>query len=115
MPTSLKEQIHIQLQKSFNPIYLKVENESHKHSFSPNGESHFKVTLVSTCFENKSLLDRQRQVYAVLSSEMKQLHALAQHIFTPTEWEIRNNQGVSGKKEVPPSPPCSNTFKRSHK
>ena len=112
----LQKTIEARLQDSFKPVYLKVENESHKHSFaSPGGESHFKVTIVSHCFENKNLLERQRQVYKVLSSEVEQIHALAQHTFTPLEWEERERKHEKGlgKKTGATSPPCAKTGRKA--
>ena len=108
----LQKLIELRLQKSLNPIYLKVENESHKHSSPSSGEeSHFKITIVSNCFENKSLLERQRQVYATLNSEVNQIHALAQHTFTPLEWEYRHKKGLE-KGMGASSPPCVHTRKK---
>ena len=52
----------------------------------PEGESHFRVELVSRAFEGKSRLERQRMVYGVLADEMaSDVHALTLRTLTPAE------------------------------
>ncbi len=48
---------------------------------------HYKVQIVSTAFEGKNLLDRQRFVYAALDEPMKdgRIHALEIKSQTPEE------------------------------
>ena len=95
----VQERITQKLKDTFNPSHLYVENESNNHNVPPGSESHFKVTVVSSEFEGKRLLQRHRSVNACLSDELaNDIHALAIHTYTQEEWQA---QGVS-----PASPNC---------
>lgn len=86
--------------QALEPAYLAVENESHRHAVPPNSETHFKVTLVSARFEGLMPVKRHQQIYAVLADELSgPVHALALHLYTPSEWE------ASGQSR-PDSPNC---------
>lgn len=72
------------------PVRLEIEDESARHKghagWRPGGETHFRVTIVSTAFEGRSRVDRQRLVYAALSEELAgRVHALALDTKTPAE------------------------------
>jgi BolA protein len=58
------------LNAAFAPAHLVVEDESAKHhghaGARPEGETHFRVAIVSAAFAGLSRVDRQRRVYAVL-------------------------------------------------
>jgi len=74
--------IENKLKKAFNPIQLKVIDESYKHvghiGHKPEGETHFKVEMQSNIFKDLSRLEMQRKVFKVLELEMeKQIHALS--------------------------------------
>ncbi|HSH49287.1 MAG TPA: BolA/IbaG family iron-sulfur metabolism protein [Halomonas sp.] len=76
--------------QALEPVYLQVENESHRHAVPANSETHFKVTLVSSHFEGVLPVKRHQQIYALVADEMAgPVHALALHPFTPAEWEKR--------------------------
>jgi len=76
--------------KALEPTELVVENESHMHSVPPNSETHFKVTLVSERFEGLMPVKRHQQIYALLADELSgPVHALALHLYTPQEWNLR--------------------------
>jgi stress-induced morphogen len=93
--------IEEKLGAALSPLHLEVHNESHMHSVPPGSETHFKVIVVSDRFEGRSLLDRQRMVFAALEGEMKQgVHALTMKALTPAQWEA-----AGGKVELQ-SPPC---------
>lgn len=77
-----------QIEQAFAPEYYELENESHKHAVPPNSETHFRLLVVSSVFEDKSRLDRSRLVNDLVKDEMNQgLHALSQKTMTPSEWE----------------------------
>ncbi len=79
------------LLKVLKPTHLQLENESDQHSGPAGRESHFKLILVSSEFEDLSRIDRQRKVNELLKSEFESgLHALTQKLLTPTEWEKVN-------------------------
>ena len=87
---SVQQTIEQKLTQEFESGHLVVENESHMHSVPPNSETHFKVTLISSAFEEQSRVKRHQSVYKVLADEMAgPVHALALHLFTPAEWEQR--------------------------
>ncbi|MDG1942931.1 MAG: BolA/IbaG family iron-sulfur metabolism protein [Halioglobus sp.] len=96
----VQQDIEQQLQTSFSPVHLDVANESHQHSVPANSETHFKVVLVSGKFDGCSRVARHQLVYAALESEMQgPVHALALHVYTPGEWQKR-------QQEAPESPEC---------
>ena len=74
--------IYEKLKIFFEPDFLEVLNDSHKHSGHPgspnNGNSHFTVIIKSNKFSNLSRVEGQRLIYGVLSDEIKKgIHALS--------------------------------------
>lgn len=70
------------LTRAFQPQSLDVIDESHLHAghagSHPEGESHFRVKIVSQAFAGKSRVDTHRMVNATLADELKsRVHALA--------------------------------------
>lgn len=97
---SMQKNIEDKLTTAFSPLHVTVENETHMHNVPEDSESHFKVTVVSTEFEDQMLIKRHRAVNAVLAEELNgQIHALALHTMTPDEWFAKGG-------EAPESPPC---------
>ena len=99
--TPTADALNHQLQE-LQPQHMELVNESMNHAGYFDGkESHFKLTIVSEDFEGKRLVGRHQLVYALanelLTSQGGQIHALAIHAYTPTEW-----QGQS-----PDSPLCA--------
>jgi BolA protein len=81
---SLKEKV----QTALSPLHLEIVNESSSHHRNPDGETHFKMLIVSSQFEGKSLVERQRSVQALFNEERAGgLHALTMKTLTPQEWE----------------------------
>lgn len=82
------------------PQFIEVENESHRHNVPSGSESHFKVTVVSNQFNDKTLLARHRMVNAILANDLSAgVHALALHTVTPEEWHAKHESTAD-------SPPC---------
>ncbi len=82
--------IEEKLTAAFAPVELVVEDESAKHAghsgARPDGETHFRVRIVSDAFVGLSRVERQRRVYAALADEMNsRVHALALVTLTPEE------------------------------
>ena len=82
--------IRKKLQDVFAPSELIVEDESARHAghagARPEGETHFRVRIVSHTFEGLSRVERQRRVYDALKDELKsRVHALALTTLTPAE------------------------------
>ena len=79
---SVAQSIRQKLEAAFQPSHLVVEDESHRHAghagARPEGETHFRVTMVAAAFSGVSRIDRQRRVHQVLEQELKgPVHALA--------------------------------------
>lgn len=88
MEQNMQSHIQQKLQATFAPVHLEVINESYQHNVPVGSESHFKVVLVSELFENKRMVGRHREIYAILADELAgSIHALALHTYTPAEWE----------------------------
>lgn len=83
---TIQQEITTQLNNTFLPTHLEVENESHMHSVAPGSESHFKVTIVSEQFDGLMLIKRHRAVNTELKAILERIHALALHTMTPNEW-----------------------------
>jgi BolA protein len=87
---SVKNSIQQKLTRAFKPESLSIVDESHLHAghagSRPGGETHFRVTLVSTAFAGKGRVERHRMVNQVLSEELAgPVHALAVHPSAPGE------------------------------
>ena len=86
--------------QALEPAVVEVLNESHMHSVPPNSETHFKVTLVSDAFDGSRKVQRHQKIYQLLADELAgPVHALALHLYTPEEWQQRQQQS-------PVSPNC---------
>ena len=92
------------LTKTFSPSHLEVINESHKHSVPKNSETHFKVVVVSSEFEEvKTPIQRHRLVNTCLADQLEgPVHALSIVAKTPAQWRKMMDAGES----VGPSPTC---------
>jgi len=80
--STVKEQIVARLEERFAPTALEVIDESHLHAghigARPEGETHFRVHIVSAAFAGLSRLERHRLVNATLAEELEgPVHALA--------------------------------------
>lgn len=99
-----KTRITERLTQALSPLFLSVENESHKHHVPEGSQTHFKVVAVSLKFEGLTRVARHRLVNHLLCDEMAQgLHALSMHLYTVDEWE-KSNQAII------PSPDCKDGF-----
>ncbi len=55
--------------------------------------THFQARVISEAFNDKSMLQQHRMVYATLGDKMGvDIHALALQTFTPAEWKKRENE-----------------------
>jgi len=84
------QSIRSKLEAAFAPQHLVVEDESHRHAghagARPEGETHFRVTMVSPTFAGVGRVDRSRRVHEVLADELKgPVHALALTLKAPGE------------------------------
>ena len=56
MTNPVENSIRNKLSQHFNPNHLEIINESYMHNVPKGSETHFKVVVVSSKFENSSLL-----------------------------------------------------------
>jgi len=83
--TTMQTTIEEKLNKTLQPEFLDIINESNMHS-GPATESHFKVIAVSKAFEGKMLIARHRMINEALADELNTIHALSLHTMTPDEY-----------------------------
>jgi BolA protein len=87
----VKAGVEKKLMDALAPVSLAVIDESHHHAghghhHHPEGETHFRVKIVSAAFEGKSRVERHRMVNAILAEELSgRVHALAISAKTPRE------------------------------
>ena len=70
------------LRKTFEPVFLEVEDESELHrghvGFKDWIQTHFKIVISAKIFEKMSRVSRERAIHKALgSSIMKNIHALS--------------------------------------
>ena len=87
---SVAATIRQRLEQALHPTRLEIVDESHQlagHSAQArDGESHFRVLVVSPEFAGKSRLARHRLVNEVLADQLAaKVHALAIHAYAPGE------------------------------
>ncbi len=87
---SVRSRIEEKLRERFAPESLRVDDESHLHAghagHRPEGETHFRVHIVSPVFVGKSRVERHRLVNEALAEELAgPVHALAVHPSAPGE------------------------------
>lgn len=97
---SMQEHIRNKLEQALSPEFIDVINESHLHNTPEDSESHFKVILVTNAFNGKLPVKRHQMIYGLLAEELRtQVHALALHTYTDSEWQLRSQQ-------APATPDC---------
>ena len=89
-PTSVADAIRQRLTAALAPSELHLVDESARHAghagARPQGERHFRVSIVSAAFAGKSRVERQRMVFAALGDLMQtDIHALSITALTPDE------------------------------
>ncbi|MDE2230060.1 MAG: BolA family transcriptional regulator [Alphaproteobacteria bacterium] len=89
MPGPVAERIRSKL-AALQPTRLVIHDDSDRHvghtGARAEGESHFRVEIVSPAFVGESRIARQRRVYALLADELQTgLHALQLATLTPEE------------------------------
>ena len=75
-PVELIENI---LREQFQPQFLEVIDESHKHIGHAGAKEggHYQVIIISSAFAGKKPIDRHRMIYEALKPIKSSIHALA--------------------------------------
>lgn len=86
-----KEKIYLCLTDKLSAHHLTVDDETPLHASHAEAEKtgggHYKITVVSDCFQGKTSLKRHRMVYDALKEELKEeIHALGIKAYTSEEW-----------------------------
>jgi len=88
-PLQRKAEITRRLNEAFDPETLGVEDEGYLHAGhegAKDGRGHFRVLIISSLFEGKSMIERHRMIYRVLDDMMRlDIHALAIDAWSPGE------------------------------
>lgn len=88
---SLEEDIRRRLTAKYAPLYLDIEDQGNSC-----GASKVAIVMVSAAFSNKTRINRQREVQALLREDLDsgRLHALSLRLNTPEEYQkLLQNQG----------------------
>jgi BolA family transcriptional regulator, general stress-responsive regulator len=77
-----RTRIERKLTQAFSPVLLEITDDSHLHAghagHNPLGETHFSIHIVSPVFAGMNSVARHREIYRVLSDEMRErVHALS--------------------------------------
>jgi BolA family transcriptional regulator, general stress-responsive regulator len=85
----ISTQIKTLLTTELSPEKLELIDDSAAHAGhagARSGGGHYYVTIVSSAFEGKSMVQRHQMVYLALGDMMKQqIHALGINALTPSE------------------------------
>ena len=81
------DQIKSLLLEKIDISKLDIIDETHKHHNHPQSNGgHFKLSIISSDFKSKSLIQRHRMIYSILGSMIKnEIHALSINAKTPEE------------------------------
>lgn len=84
------DQIRKKLSAALAPLELDVIDDSARHAghagARPEGETHFRVRIVSRVFAGMNRVARQRRVHEILADELRtRVHALSIDAKTPEE------------------------------
>lgn len=87
MSTNRSDMIRERLERELHPVSLDIIDESAKHAGhagAASGGGHFIVTIVSSAFADKGLIQCHRMVYDALDDIMHtEIHALSIQASTP--------------------------------
>src|SRR5438477_8968946 len=91
------EDIRRKLNEALSPDELDVVDESGRHAghagARPEGETHFRVRIVSRAFAGMNRIARQRRMHEILADELcTRVHALSIDAKTPEEVQTANSE-----------------------
>lgn len=83
---TLTELIHRKIRESLPDSQIFVDNPG-------NDGAHFEAVVVSSSFENMTMVRQHQMVFKALENELKQeIHALALKTFTPGKWQAHKEE-----------------------
>ncbi len=90
MSQGVAQKITEKITKALEPTRISVKDESHLHAghagARPEGETHFRLTVVSARFSGMTLVNRHRLINEALAEELQgPVHALAIKALSPDE------------------------------
>jgi len=90
MSQGVAQKITEKITRALEPTRISVKDESHLHAghagARPEGETHFRLTVVSPRFTNMTLVNRHRLINEALAEELQgPVHALAIKALSPDE------------------------------
>ncbi len=88
----MEDRIRQKLARGLLPLVMEIVNDSARHAGHAgddgSGESHFHVKIVSSSFNGKGRVERQRMVYDLLQEEMAgPVHALSVKAIAADEYD----------------------------
>ncbi len=88
----MEDRIRQKLAQGLQPLVMEIVNDSSRHAGHAgddgSGESHFHVKIVSSLFNGKGRVERQRMVYDLLQEEMAgPVHALSVKTIAADEYD----------------------------
>jgi|ADGO01.1.fsa_nt_gi transcriptional regulator, BolA protein family len=94
MTNAVSDAITRKVQEAFAPTHVELINESHMHA-GPYRLA-LQAGLVSEAFAGLNKVKRHQAVYRLLSEELEgPVHALALHLYTPTEWGSHTGTSIT--------------------
>ncbi|HCE59293.1 MAG TPA: BolA family transcriptional regulator [Wolbachia sp.] len=89
--------IEQRIRDAINVIDINIVDESIKHAdhyfAAPSTlPSHIKLILVSDDFINMRSLERHKLIYNLLKNEIKLIHAISLHLYTQSEYNVKNKK-----------------------
>jgi BolA protein len=91
-PTQRADIIERKLRDYLGAEHVDVIDDSARHvgHVGADGGGHFRVRVISSRFEGRSRIQKQRLVYEALADMMTHdIHALQMETLTPSEWRER--------------------------
>jgi len=92
------QQIQTILTEKLSAVLVIVEDfsQQHRHHREGGDSGHYHLFVVSDQFQNQTLIQQHRMVYAVLSELMgSEIHALAIDTYTVAEWQEIKGEGLT--------------------
>ncbi len=93
MTSQTTQKLYHKIENALKIYHLDITDESHLHAghagARPEGNSHFRLVIVSPDFSGMSRVKRHQKIYHILAEEMSShIHALAISALTPEEYNL---------------------------